>query len=54
MIKLQYWNGQQWVDAGDFYNEGMAWASLGSDNKNYRTITESGEVLSYNGKSLVK
>jgi len=45
MIKLEYWTGKEWVDAGSFYSERIAWISLGSDNKNYRTIDENGNVL---------
>lgn len=31
--------------AGTYQNEQIAWISLGSDNYNYRTINERGEVL---------
>ena len=40
MIGLEYWDGEEWVIAGGpFYNEEMAWVSLGGDDVNYRTVT---------------
>lgn len=46
MVYLQYFNGTSWVSAGGpFGNEMIAWISLGSDNHNYRTVTQTGEVL---------
>lgn len=45
MIKLQYNNGHQWIDCGEFYNENIAWMSLGGDDLNYRTIDLTGKVL---------
>jgi len=48
MVKLEYFNGEQWVDAGGpFGNEKIAWISLGADNFNYRTVDiATGKVLS--------
>jgi len=45
MITLEYFNGTEWVHAGRFNNEWMAWVSLGGDNYNYRTADENGKVL---------
>ena len=47
MVRLEYWNGTEWVFAGgEFVNEFIAWISLGEDNINYRTVdVESGKVL---------
>lgn len=45
MIKLQYFNGTQWTDCGEFYQEHIAWVSLGGDDLNYRTIDALGNVL---------
>ena len=47
MIKLEYFNGNEWVSAGDtWHSEAMAWISLGGDDYNYRTVdNETGEVL---------
>lgn len=55
MIGLEYFNGKEWVSAGgEFYNEMIAWCSLGGDDFNYRTVNkETGEVLTdkSNGES---
>jgi hypothetical protein len=49
MITLQYFNGKEWVNVGQWLNERMAWISLGSDNFNYRTIDENGNIqISHN------
>lgn len=45
MIYLQYWNGTEWVGAGEWHNETIAWASLGGDDFNYRTVDDKGVVL---------
>lgn len=47
MIRIEYFNGDDWVSTGQkFYNELMAWASLGGDDLNYRTVDDkTGEVL---------
>jgi hypothetical protein len=46
MITLQYYNGKEWVDCGEFDNEQIAWISLGGDDMNYRTaLKQSGIVL---------
>ena len=44
-IKLEYWNGAEWVFVSDWYSEAFAWLSLGCDNYNYRTVDENGKVL---------
>lgn len=45
MITLQYFNGTKWIDVGEWIKEEFAWASLGKDNFNYRTVNENGKVL---------
>ena len=45
-IELQYFNGVEWVPvAGVWTQEWMAWASLGGDDYNYRTVDKDGKVL---------
>ncbi|WP_372809450.1 hypothetical protein [Litorivivens sp.] len=45
MVNLQYFNGDEWIDCGDFHSEHIAWISLGGDDLNYRTVDENGKVL---------
>lgn len=45
MIKLEYFDGTKWVFCDEFHSEWMAWASLGGDDYNYRTVDEDGNVL---------
>ena len=45
MITLEYFNGEEWLHAGEFVHEWMAWVSLGDDNLNYRTVDSEGKVL---------
>ena len=45
MITLEYFNGTEWIEAGKFHNEIIAWISLGSVDINYRTVDENGKVL---------
>ena len=48
MVLLEYFNGNVWVPAASFpfYNEEIAWISLGGDDFNYRTIDkDTGAVL---------
>lgn len=45
MIALEYFNGKEWIFVDKWYTEEIAWATLGSDNLNYRTIDENGKVL---------
>lgn len=45
MITLEYFNGTEWVFAGKYGNEHIAWSSLGSDYVGYRTVNENGKVL---------
>lgn len=45
MIKLQYWNGDEWITVSEWQVEIAAWWSLGNDNLNYRTIDADGKVL---------
>ena len=47
MVKIEYFNGKEWVHAGGpFGNEMIAWISLCGDDYNYRTVDEdTGKVL---------
>ncbi len=47
MVKIEYFNGKEWVPTdGLFGNELLAWVSLGSDYRNYRTVdADTGEVM---------
>jgi len=54
MIRLEYFNGINWMPAASypFYDEEIAWISLGKDNFNYRTIDEdTGKVLTDKSKN---
>lgn len=50
MITLQYFDGTEWVYVDEFYNEKIAWVTLGGDDFNYRTIDENGNVLTDKSK----
>jgi hypothetical protein len=50
MVTLQYFNGTEWSDCGEFHTNHIAWISLGDDNENYRTVNESGDVLTDKSK----
>jgi hypothetical protein len=51
MIRLEYFNGKEWVKAGEFFNENVAWISLGGDDINYRTVdSDTDEVLTDKSK----
>lgn len=45
MIELQYFTGTEWITVSTWAAEWMAWVSLGGDDCNYRTLDETGEVL---------
>lgn len=45
MISLEYFDGGKWIPCGEFYTEFAAWASLGGDDHNHRTVDENGNVL---------
>jgi hypothetical protein len=45
MIELQYFNGTEFTTVSTWGNEQIAWATLGGDDYNYRTIDENGKVL---------
>jgi hypothetical protein len=51
MITLQYNNGKEWINVDEWNHESLAWASLGGDNLNYRTIDEKGKVLTDKSKT---
>lgn len=45
MIRLEYYNGKEWILVGEYQNELIAWVTLGGDNFNHRTVDENGIVL---------
>lgn len=45
MITLEYFDGKKWVHVGKYAQEWIAWATLGGDNINYRTLDPNGKVL---------
>ena len=45
MIELQYFNGTELIRVSTWGNEQIAWATVGGDDYNYRTINEDGKVL---------
>jgi hypothetical protein len=45
MIRLEFWNGTEWLFAGKFFKEKLAWISLGGDVINYRILDSAGNVL---------
>ncbi len=46
MIKLEYFDGDEWLEVGQFGNENIAWISLGGDDMNYRTVDmDTGKTL---------
>lgn len=45
MIRLEYFNGKEWVFVQEWVNETLAWVSLGGDDFNYRTVDKNGNVL---------
>lgn len=48
MYRLEYYNGSEWVLVQEWYNEILAWASLGGDNYNYRIVDKDGNVVKEN------
>ena len=48
MIRLEYFNGNEWILVDTWEIESFAWASLGSDNYNYRTVNQYGAVIHCN------
>jgi hypothetical protein len=54
-IRLEYWNGEEWMEAGTFISSESAWVFLGSDNMNYRSVhVPTGEVLLNNSTERAK
>jgi len=45
MVKLEWFNGKDWVECGEYISNHAAWVSLGHDNINYRTLDENGNVI---------
>lgn len=45
MVKLEYFNGKEWVFVSEWPNEQMACISLGGDNFHYRTVDQNGKAL---------
>lgn len=52
MIRLEYFNGKEWVPVGYWHNEATAWVSLGRDNLNYRTVDHAGKVLTDKSRKI--
>ena len=50
MIILEYFNGSEWNPVATWCNENLAWISLGGDDYNYRTVDETGKVLTDKSK----
>jgi hypothetical protein len=45
MIELQFFDGRQWKTINTWAKEWQAWASLGGDDFNFRTVDELQVVL---------
>lgn len=45
MIELQYFDGKRWETISSWTREELAWASLGGDDLDYRTVDAEGKVL---------
>ena len=45
MVRLEYFNGKEWVLVEGWHNAGAACATLGGDTFNYRVVDENGKVL---------
>lgn len=56
MVKIEYFNGKEWVSAGGpFGDEELAWISLGGDNLDHRTVdADTNKVLTENMRSSNK
>ena len=50
MIKLQYYNGQEWTTVSEWNSAYAAWVSLGEDTLNYRSLDAQGNVIVQNKK----
>ena len=51
MIKLQYYNGENWETISEWESALAAWISLGGDTINYRTIDYEGSLIA-GGKTI--
>ena len=49
MVRLEYFNGKEWILIQEWPNAEIAWCTLGGDTFNYRVVDEKGNVfpLSY-------
>lgn len=45
MITLEYFNGKEWIFAGEYESNHIAWLVLGPDYENHRTVDENGKVI---------
>ncbi len=43
-VKLEYWNGTEWIFVNNCPSTNFAIISLGADNHNYRTVGADGKV----------
>jgi len=49
MVRLEYFNGKEWIFVGSFHSDLIAWLSLGGDDLNYRTVGADGNVMAQKG-----
>jgi len=45
MVTLQYNNGKEWVFAGEYPTDIIAWMALGPEYENHRTVDQEGKVI---------
>lgn len=45
MVRLEYFNGKEWVLVQEWQSAEAAWASLGDDTFNYRLVDGNGIIL---------
>jgi expansin (peptidoglycan-binding protein) len=50
MVRLEYFNGTEWILIDVYHNEHIAWVTLGGDDYNYRTVSMRGQVLTDKSK----
>lgn len=51
MTTLQYFNGKEWIFAGEYPNSRIALIALGDDNQDYRIVDGDGKVI-WQGKQM--
>ena len=45
MVRLEYFNGKEWLLVEEWQNAEIAWVTLGGDTFNYRVVDEKGNVV---------